>query len=132
MCPTDPGSPAAATGHHDLRPPPQSIAVGEGAPTAGRGVSAWKPWPVARAVALRCVDPTRSSETGTVGGAVGSTYQGGVAVWISVGSFPGNLIYVLDRGAEVPRAIQHHDRIRNGSPGSMKWSSGLCVGCVGR
>ena len=31
---------------------------------------------------------------------------------IPVGSLPGNLIHVLDRGPEVPRAVQHHDRIR--------------------
>ena len=43
-------------------------AGGEGSPTAGMGCPLGRPWPMARAVALLHVDPTRSSETGTFRG----------------------------------------------------------------
>ena len=50
-------------------PPPCPLpAVGEEPPTAGMECPLGRTWPMARAVALLCVDPTQSNETGTVGG----------------------------------------------------------------
>ena len=47
-------------------PPPTKAAVGEGSSTASMGCPLGRTWPTARAVALLCVDPTQSSESGTV------------------------------------------------------------------
>ena len=70
MCPRRGSDPTSGTSWG------AKVAVGDGSPTAGMGCPLGRTWPTARAVAVFCVDPTPSSEMGTVWGCVGTTYQG--------------------------------------------------------
>ena len=62
--------PPAQQAAHVQHPTPESVLMraDAGSPTAGMGCPLGRTWPMARAVALLCVDPTQNSETGTVWG----------------------------------------------------------------
>ena len=65
---------AVDQGHSDA--PSESVGGGGGSPTAGRGCPLGRTRPTATAVALLCVDPTQSSETGKVEGLHWHNLQG--------------------------------------------------------